>query len=150
MGKSLAPDAPFDLVHSYARLRDSRVEIVLRGGDPATAGVYGEAVLRGDGSKVRGVVSYDEDAHGPRVVVHVARDRLSDGTWSLRLRGDDAPPSATRTRLLVQGKRPLVLLWGGRDGDSRLPAPRAERHEDTVGPQATVRGLVARLRPQRG
>ncbi|GAA1923589.1 hypothetical protein GCM10009737_26530 [Nocardioides lentus] len=124
MGKSAPPPAPFDLVNSYARLRGESVELVLNG--PKAPGIEQctEAVLRKGGTKVVGRAVVDDGPLGRRVVVTVGRDLLADGRWVVRLRGGDGDPVATRTRLLVQGDRPVVLLWGGSDPESRLPVPR--------------------------
>lgn len=126
MGDSLPPPAEFDLVDSFARRRGADAEIVLA--EPKTD-------LAGGGLTVRlalGKKSIDADAEatdtpaGRRLVVRVPRSRLSDGTWSLAVvrPGDDVAPLAAR--LLVQGERPLVLLWGAKAGDTHVPTPRAE------------------------
>jgi hypothetical protein len=121
MGNSLPPPAEFDLVDSFARLRGADVEIVLA--EPKTELTDGGLTVR----LTQGRTSVDapaeasEMATGRRLTVRVPRRRLTDGTWSLvvvRPDGDVAPLAA---RLLVQGRRPLVLLWGAKGGNTYEP-----------------------------
>jgi hypothetical protein len=123
VGDSLPPPADFDLVGSYARRRGAKVEIVLA--DPKTE-VSGAAVVRLARGKrtVEASGSLTDDARGRRLVVHAQRSALSDGNWSLTLIAADGAPEPLAARLLVQGMRPLVLLWGAKDKPSLQPASR--------------------------
>lgn len=124
MGDSLPPPAEFDLVGSYARRRGSKVEIVLA--DPKTE-VSGSVVVRLARGKrtVEASGSLADDPRGRRLVVHAQRSALSDGNWSLTLIAADGSPEPLAARLLVQGQRPLVLLWGAKDKPTLQPENRA-------------------------
>jgi hypothetical protein len=124
MGDSLPPPAEFDLVDSFARLRGTEAEIVLA--EPKTE-------IADDGVSVRlqqGGQSLDAPAEatdsglGRRLVVRVPRNRLTDGTWSLAVVRPDGSIAPLAARLLVQGARPLVLLWGAKAGKTQEPAGR--------------------------
>jgi hypothetical protein len=112
VGDSLPPPASFDLVGSFARRAGQDAEIVIfepklrlpAGASPAIA-------LRNGARSVHASVTIEETAHGKRLVARTARDQLTDGMWSLELRAG-AAPERLDARLLVQGERPLVLLWG--------------------------------------
>ncbi len=124
MGDSLPPPAEFDLVGSYARRRGSDVEIVLA--DPKTE-VRGAVVVRLSRGKrtVEASGSLADDPGGRRLVVHAPRSALGDGNWTLTLLAADGSPEPLAARLLVQGQRPLVLLWGAKDKPTVEPADRA-------------------------
>ena len=132
MGMSQPPDVPVDLVASYARRRGDSVEIVI--GDPTfrdpaflTADAPVVAVLRSDRRRVRVPATIVDDARGRRLVISCPRTRLGRGTWTITLRADGRRQRVD-ARLLVQGQRPLVLLWGAKGSDSRPAVPYAERH----------------------
>lgn len=125
MGKSRAPEAVIDLVNSYARLDGADVEMVLR--DPRVD-VTDESivVLRRAQRRVKAPVRRLSDEHGTRLLVRAPRASLGDGSWTLRLQsGDENVP--LEVRLLVQGDRPLALLWGARRPQSTLPRPHERR-----------------------
>jgi len=127
MGNSLPPPAEFDLVDSFARLRGADAELVLA--EPKTELVAESLTVRlelGD-KRIDAAAEATEAPAGRRLVVRVPRSRLSDGTWSLAVvrPGDDVAPLAAR--LLVQGARPLVLLWGASGGHT--VAPRGRRND---------------------
>jgi hypothetical protein len=116
MGKSLPPPAAINLVDSFARRRGSDVEIVLS--DPkTTVSPAAEARLRNGRKSATFTVSAE---HEGRLVLRGARSSLTDGTWTIRLHdGDDVSP--VDARLLVQGERPLVLLWGATGQQTKFP-----------------------------
>lgn len=131
MGKSLPPPATVNLVDSFARRRGEDVEIVLA--DPTTTvSPTTEARLR---RLPKGrVVTFAADRDGARLVLRGPRASLADGTWAIRLRdGEDVSP--LDARLLVQGERPLVLLWGATGRPSKLP--------DVARPSATRKAVSA-------
>lgn len=123
MGKSLPPKATIDLVASYARLRGGDVEIVLA--EPVDL-VEGETWaelrrLRVDRT-VRASLELRSSEHGRRYVVTCPRAELEDGRWGITLHGAGQSQKID-ARLLVQGDRPLCLLWGARAGASTPPVP---------------------------
>ncbi len=122
MGDSLPPPAGFDLVDSLARLRGADVEIVLREPKAELVESARTIVARKRPTEVTGTVELVRDDAGTRLICKVARDQLTDGIWSLTLRGaSDEPVDA---RLLVQGRRPVVLLWGAKTKHSLVPSRR--------------------------
>jgi hypothetical protein len=126
MGDSLPPPAEFDLVDSFARRRGADAEIVLAEPKTDLAGGGLTVRLALGRTKVEAEAEASETADGRRLVVRVPRSRLTDGAWSLavvRPGGDVAPLAA---RLLVQGERPLVLLWGANAGTTYVPLARAK------------------------
>lgn len=122
MGDSLPPPAAIDLVGSFARLKGDQVEIVLR--EPSLTAPSGELTLRNGKVAVTAAAEPVLDEQGARLVGVVPRDQLTDGTWTLTLVSAEAGPESLGVRLLVQGDRPLVLLWGAARSKSRLPDPR--------------------------
>jgi len=129
MGNSLPPPAEFDLVDSFARVRGSDVEIVL--GEPKTDiaddGVTVRLELTGRTVTAQAMLVQEG---GRRLVVRAPRSQFSDGVWSLAVIHADGSVAPLAARLLVQGQRPLVLLWA--------PRPVARRSRP-VGP-TTRRG----------
>lgn len=125
MGDSLPPPAGFDLVGSYARRRGSDVEIVLA--EPKSEILDSSVVVRlARGKKsVEATGALADEPGGRRLVVRAPRAALSDGNWTLTLRGHDGSPEPLAARLLVQGERPVVLLWGAKDKASLQPANRS-------------------------
>ncbi|GAB2470464.1 hypothetical protein [Jatrophihabitans fulvus] len=123
MGDSMPPSADFDLVGSYARRRGGDAELVFAQptGDVPSATTV---VLRRKDREVTARAAVTERAGRPALVATIARGELADGIWGLRL-GADGPRLAAR--LLVQGERPLVLLWGADDPRSRVPRPSNPR-----------------------
>ncbi len=120
MGKSLPPPAVVDLVGSYARRRDEDVEIVLS--DPQFAATTSTLVLTMGSTSVDGIAELVDEGTAPRLVGRVPRRRLTNGIWSLALRSDERSDEPIDARLLVQGDRPLVLLWGAKTQPSLVPA----------------------------
>ena len=105
-----------NLVNSYGRRRGELVEVVLA--DPSPSLTSGRAVMvlrRGgpDGQRLRAPAQLLDDARGRRLVAAFPADALADGQRRLIVRagGQRTPPGV---RLLVQGRRPTVLLWGDR------------------------------------
>jgi hypothetical protein len=126
MGLSLPPPATLDLVGSYARRRGDAVELVLARSDlPSASGLIVVRLTNG-ASTVTGTAEVREAAEGSDVVGSVPANALKDGIWTIGLggQGDDefAPVTA---RLLVQGPRPVVLLWGEKGTASKAPLGRA-------------------------
>ncbi len=114
MGDSRPPDsAPLDLVNSYARRRAGSIEVALA--DPAEALAAEDAVmvLRHDGRRVRSRAGVVDDERGRRLVASFPAGQVDDGQWRVIVRasGERTTPGV---RLLVQGPRPVVLLWGDR------------------------------------
>jgi hypothetical protein len=136
MGDSLPPPAEFDLVDSFARLRGDKAEIVLA--EPKTELTESTAVvrLRRGGRSVDAAGDVVDSSTGRRLIVRVPRSELSDGIWSLTVvrSEDDVAPLAAR--LLVQGQRPLVLLWGANAGASAVPTSRASDPKRRAGAAA--------------
>jgi hypothetical protein len=151
MGDSLPPPAEFDLVDSFARLRGTDVEIVLAEPRTDLTASGGLTVRLTQGrTPVDAPAEAADTAAGRRLTVRVPRSRLTDGTWSLavvRPGGDVAPLAA---RLLVQGRRPLVLLWGAKGARTHEPPARTGARGRVV--SAGSRGfdqLVGLLPPER-
>jgi hypothetical protein len=130
MGDSMPPPATFDLVDSFARRRGADVEIVLA--DPQTETTSGAVSVRlAQGERAVEARAELEDAPaGRRLTVRAPRSEVADGIWTLELSSASGPQQLA-ARLLVQGERPLVLLWGAKAGRTRLP---------------DVKGLAARKR----
>jgi hypothetical protein len=114
VGDSRPPDSALvDLVNSYARRREDRVEVVLADPAPPMDADGAVLVLRRDGRRVRSGAELLHDARGRRLVASFPADALDDGQWRVIVRAGGAR-TAPGVRLLVQGRRPLVLLWGDR------------------------------------
>ena len=147
MGQSLPPPATLDLVGSFARRNGAAVDLLLARSDlPSSTGPLVVHLARGS-HVVTGTAAVRQTAGGSDVVASVPAKRLTDGTWSIRLgvEGDDetVPVSA---RLLVQGERPVVLLWGEKAGKTALPVARrgggtVARRVATSGGKALDAGL---------
>lgn len=121
MGSSKPPAAEVDLVDSCARLVGGDVEVLLADPGPGI-GDGATVVLRGRGGVHRGTLTLVDGDRGRRGVVRFERSALTDGQYAVRLEADsDERPLGCR--LLVQGARPLVLLWGAEAPKSRLPVP---------------------------
>ena len=125
MGQSLPPPATLDLVGSFARRNGPAVDLLLARSDlPSSTGPLVVHLARGSHA-VTGTASVRQTSTGTDVVASVPAKHLTDGTWSIRLGvdGDDetVPVSA---RLLIQGERPVVLLWGEKAGKTALPVAR--------------------------
>jgi hypothetical protein len=120
VGKSQPPPARLDLVGSYARRRGDDVEIVLN--DPqVSVPERTEAVLRHDRRTVPFRAKPETDEHGnKRLLLTGPRTQLRNGTWSITLQTPEGKYTV-EARLLVQGDRPLVLLWGAKGELSALP-----------------------------
>jgi hypothetical protein len=132
MGDSLPPPAEFDLVDSFARLRGDQVEIVLAEPKAELSGSSQTVTLRHDGQAVEASAELI-DADGTRTLtVRLPRARLSDGVWTVGVRREDGTVAPLAARLLVQGRRPLVLLWGARAGTTHAPAPRRSPSKQRV------------------
>jgi hypothetical protein len=147
MGLSLPPPATLDLVGSFARRRGDVVELVLARSDlPSTSGPIVVRLTNGS-SVVTGAAQVRSAAEGSDVVGSVPARALQDGVWGIGLgaEGDDefAPVTA---RLLVQGARPVVLLWGEKGTTSKAPraASRGARSQVmATGSKALDAGLKA-------
>jgi hypothetical protein len=119
VGKSLPPPAAVDLVSSYARRRGADVEIVLA--DPKGELAEDAAiVLVKERRSVPATTQVVHDADGTKLLVRAPMQRLGNGLWSLRLGANRSAP-AVDARLLVQGARPVVLLWGATAPESLTP-----------------------------
>lgn len=146
MGDSLPPPAEFDLVDSFARLRGADAEIVLA--DPKTELAGGNLMVRlaHDGRTVEAEAEGTDTAAGRRLVVRLPRSRLSDGVWSLAMVRSDGSVAPLAARLLVQGARPLVLLWGAQGSRSKTPKTRpsdSKQRAARAGARALDRALAA-------
>lgn len=143
MGMSAPPPASIDLVGSYARRRGGDVELVLWAPTEATDAVAVE--LRRQSMVVRGTVQFVQDARGERLVAVAPRAQLSDGQWTISAVTPDDQHVQVQARLLVQGERPLVLLWGGtlpRPGiESTIGAAPARERAAQVGGQLVTSAL---------
>jgi hypothetical protein len=120
VGKSLPPPAVVDLVGSYARRRGEDVEIVLS--DPQFAVTTPALVLTKGSTSVDGLAELVDAGSARRLVGRFPRRRLTNGIWSLALRSDERSDEPIDARLLVQGDRPLVLLWGAKTQPSVVPS----------------------------
>jgi hypothetical protein len=128
VGASKPPPAEFDLVGSFARCRGHQVEIILN--EPAVT--LSEASVVVTLAKGRNTVDakgeVGEGPNGRRLTVRAPRAEFTDGIWSLTLHPDATTEEPVAARLLVQGQRPLVLLWGAKGRAAIVPArPRTVR-----------------------
>jgi hypothetical protein len=138
MGSSLPPPATLDLVSSAARRSGRHVELILarahvppdirgdlvvrltKGTEVITAGAHTRPTKHG-----RGGSAADSEID---VVAEVPSVSLTDGKWRVELGGaEDEELAVVTARLLVQGRRPVVLLWGARAKRSTSPRPRQAR-----------------------
>ena len=146
MGNSQPPPTQVDLVDSYARLVGDEVEIVLA--DPALdVPADGIVVLRQGKRRRDARHRLVEDEAGRRLVARIERARLGDGIWALRLRTSEGS-THWGCRLLVQGRRPLVLLWGSSSPASTLPDPHP-RDDRSSAKRAAALGRRAAARAVR-
>ena len=145
MGSSRPPAADVDLVDSYARQVGGEVEVVLASPGPEIAD-GATVVLRRREASYRGTLGLlDGDGDGGRRgVVRFGRSALTDGQYAVLL-ADGAEERPLGCRLLVQGERPLVLLWGAEASKSRLPVPH-ERPEAGRTPAQRARALAGRTK----
>lgn len=132
MGDSKPPKATFDLIDSYAKLQGENAQIVLH--HPQFDILEPANLILIQGAKRRRTEATVVDGpSGKQVLASVPRSSLSDGTWNVRLRSGERN-SLLNVRLLVQGERPLVLLWGSR----ALPSPLPDPHPRPLHPAAKV------------
>ena len=122
MGNSMPPPAAFDLVDSYARLRGSNIEIVLADAKIDEAPAAPSIVLAKDKKSVTAAGELTESGAGRHLVVRTPRSSLNDGIWTIAVQTNGTETRRMEARLLVQGTRPLVLLWGAKAGPSHAPA----------------------------
>ena len=120
MGDSLPPPAAIDLVGSYARRRGAEVEVVLAAAPLALTDGAVVTFARG-GRTVVGRGAVTEPAGVRTFTVRAARDRFADGVWALTVTTETGAAERIDARLLVQGDRPLVLLWGAAGRPSVVP-----------------------------
>lgn len=120
MGLSAPPPASIDLVGSYARRRGPDVELVLWA--PSEAQDATSLELQREAGVVPAPVELITDERGVRLVARAPRAQLSDGQWALALLRPDGRRATVQARLLVQGERPVVLLWGARGNSSEVDA----------------------------
>ncbi|MGH3630708.1 MAG: hypothetical protein ACRDRL_25110 [Sciscionella sp.] len=153
MGDSAPPPAGFDLVGSYARRRADNVEIVLSEPRDDVAGWPDDGlVLRMH--KGRNVVDAAarqvDDGSVRRVVALASRQRLTNGTWSVQLSCGDLPARSVAARVLVQGQRPIALLWGASQSQSVIPTRRSTPKRRAVSAAgAALDRALAVLPPER-
>ncbi|SHH23030.1 hypothetical protein SAMN05443575_3486 [Jatrophihabitans endophyticus] len=121
MGDSLPPSADFDLVGSYARRRGADVEIVLADPKENLAGVEALTLTCGD-RKAVATAALSTQPSGSALVARLPRGKVRDGIWNVALGKNVRNAQRLNARLLVQGDRPLVLLWGDRTRGSLVPA----------------------------
>lgn len=147
MGSSLPPAASIDLIDSFARLKDADVEIVLAEPELAQGEEGVTLQLMKGRQRVATTVRVVHHDDGKRQVVACApRADLTDGTWSLTLEtiGSDRAQRLD-ARLLVQGERPVVLLWGADGKASMLPVkhslPSPSQRAAALGGAMLDRGL---------
>src|SRR4051794_26554073 len=127
MGDSMPPPTTFDLVESFARRRGGDVEIVLAEPKADIATSSATVQLRRGSATVRAAAELVTDADGRRLIIRAPRERFTDGIWTLQLLEDGEVVQGLAARLLVQGQRPLVLLWGAKARATRLPPVRRPR-----------------------
>lgn len=143
MGNSAPPPATIDLVGSYARLRGADAELVFWA--PQVAHRATVLTLTKGQSRASGTAQFLDDEAGQRLVARVPRSSLTDGIWALRLDGENGEDNLVEARLLVQGARPLVLLWGGTGTKSEVPkagrAPTSKRRAILAGERVVDRAL---------
>jgi hypothetical protein len=153
MGDSMPPPATFDLVDSFARRRGEDVEIVL--GQPKTD-ITGSDIsvrLKQGRRSVEATARLDEAGTGTRLTVTAPRGAFVDGVWTLEMNPESEEAQQLAARLLVQGDRPLVLLWGAKAGRTSLPrgnSPAATRKRQAaqVGGRALDRALSVLPEPK--
>lgn len=138
MGDSRPPEAAIDLVDSYARRVGDDVEVVLSDPDGVVAPGATVELRRGEQRHRASVevVDAEHGEHGRRALVRLPRADLRNGTYALRLAaaGDDGEGARPLgCRLLVQGERPLVLLWGQRATPSMTPVPHPRGRDEAGG-----------------
>lgn len=141
MGDSKPPEAAIDLVDSYARRLGDEVEVVLSDPDGVVAPRSTVELRRGE-QRHRASAEVVDDERGRRALVRVPRADLRNGTYALRLLpdasdasdGPDGPDGLPLgCRLLVQGDRPLVLLWGQSATPSMTPVPHPRGRDQRAG-----------------
>ncbi|MBV9830082.1 MAG: hypothetical protein JOZ82_00685 [Marmoricola sp.] len=127
-----------DFVDSYARLRGDDVEIVLATGEVSASNESTLVLSQGDVA-VKASTSAATSGDAPLLVASTARAGLSDGTWSIAL-GSGQPFDA---RLLVQGRRPVVLVLGAQPMPSRAPARRRRAAGTAPAPLSTKQKVAS-------
>lgn len=130
MGDSKPPKATFDLIDSYANLEGTDVRIVLNDPQFEIAAPAELVLIQGNKRRRADALVVDGDA-GRQVIAKLPRRALADGTWRLRLRSGERN-SRLNVRLLIQGQRPLVLLWGATALPSALPEPHSREPRPAV------------------
>lgn len=126
MGKSLPPPAGFDLVGSFARRRGSDVELVLSKPTTQISQSPGTVTLRKGNASVEATAEFSDGPGGPKLTMRAPRDRFADGVYSLTLQLGAGSHQELDARLLVQGERPIVLLWGATGYKSMIPTARSD------------------------
>jgi hypothetical protein len=100
-------------VNSYALRRAGRIEVVLADPAPPLDADGAVMVLRAGRERVRSRATVVDDGRGRRLVASFAEEELADGQYRVVVRTSETR-SRPGVRLLVQGQRPVVLLWGDR------------------------------------
>jgi hypothetical protein len=119
MGDSKPPNADFDLVDSYARRRGADIEIFLA--DPhADLQAATALTLSRSGDEVQVAMEPAQSPNGPVLVARVPADRLTNGRWTLHATSESGSKQIS-ARLLLQGRRPVVLLWGAHGSATEVP-----------------------------
>jgi hypothetical protein len=125
MSESEPATSRIDHVASYVRLRDGQVELEIVEPTVAIARRHPQLTLRRGRQRVNIRGDFVKNEAVRKVTATVPRGDLTDGVWRIILRPGGNRPTRLDARLLVQGERPLVLLWGAEAEPSRVPAPRA-------------------------
>jgi hypothetical protein len=123
----MPPPATFDLVESFARRRGAHVEIVLADPKAEIADLSAAVRLRQGPRAVQALGELTESPTGRRLTIRVPAGELRNGVWTLELHDGTEVSQKLAARLLVQGQRPVVLLWGAKGTGSQLPPVRSTR-----------------------
>jgi len=124
MTKSKPPPSRIDHVASHVRLLDGQVELEIVEPQVEIVRRHPKLTLRRGRQRVDVRADFIKNDVLRTVYATIPRADLGDGVWSMVLRPGGNRPTRLDARLLVQGQRPLVLLWGAEAAPSRVPAPR--------------------------
>jgi hypothetical protein len=121
MTESRPPCSRIDHVASHVRLRDGQIELEIVEPQVAISRRHPKLTLRRGRQRVDVRADFIKSDVRRTVSATIPRNDLSDGIWRMVLRPGGNRRTRLDARLLVQGQRPLVLLWGAEAQPSHVP-----------------------------
>jgi hypothetical protein len=121
MGNSMPPPAAFDLVDSFVRRRGTEIELVLANAKLEESVSTPDVILAQGSKTVTATGVLTTSGKERHLVARAPRASLVDGVWTIAVQTSAEDKQMMQARILVQGQRPLVLLWGAKHGETTQP-----------------------------